>query len=223
MEGPTPPRLLPASRRRMTRVASTHRLARRTIWKRLWVVSVAFLVLSILGVGPLIHHIYFDPSHPPPLGPFIRFELPTVGIVYDAHGEVLFELAHEYRRVVKYEEIPPVVRDAILSAEEKNFFSPSGCDYGSFPRVLWSNLVRSVRGSRPDSGPDPRPNRGLTFSQGGSTITQQLVRGYFLRDMTTGEEDNRLVRNGFLSRMAARVLGASGTKKLLRKMERGRV
>jgi penicillin-binding protein 1A len=177
----------------------------------------------VLGVGLLAHHIYFDRSNLPAIDPFIRFELPTVGTVYDAHGEVLFELAREYRRVVKYEEIPPVVRDAILSAEDKNFFTHSGVDYGAFPRVVWSNLARSVRGRRPDSGPDRRPNRGFIFSQGGSTITQQLVRGYFLQSMTTGEEDNRLVRDGFLSRLAARVVGASATNKLLRKMEEVRL
>ena len=178
-----------------------------------------FLVILVLSLGLIAHHIYFDRDNLPSLEPFIQFELPAVGKVYDVNGGVLFELAREYRRSVKFDELPPVVRDAIVSAEDKNFFSHSGVDYGAFPRVLWRNLARSVRGRRLDSGLNPQPGRGFIFSQGGSTITQQLVRGYFLRSMTNHEEGNALVRDGLLPRLASRVVGASATNKLLRKME----
>ena len=69
-------------------------------------------------VGHLVQH------HLPDLGPFIRFELPTIGHIYDANGQSLIELAREYREVTRYDEIPPIVRDAILSAEDKRFFWP---------------------------------------------------------------------------------------------------
>ena len=49
---------------------------------------------------------------------------------------MLIELAREYRRVVSYDEVPPVLRHAILAAEDKNFFSHSGVDYGALPRVV---------------------------------------------------------------------------------------
>ena len=51
-------------------------------------------------VTGLVHHVYFDRSGLPDLEPFIRFEPPTIGAVYDARGTVLIELAREYRRVV---------------------------------------------------------------------------------------------------------------------------
>jgi membrane carboxypeptidase/penicillin-binding protein len=75
----------------------------------------------VLATWGLAHHIYFDRSGVPDLEPFIRFELSTIGKVYDARGTVLVELAREYRQVVSYEE---VLRHAILAAEDKNFFGP---------------------------------------------------------------------------------------------------
>jgi penicillin-binding protein 1A len=83
-------------------------------------VSAVVLLLLLSGVG-LVQHIYFNRSGLPDLDPFIRFELPTIGQVSDINGKVLVELAREYRRVVPYDEVPPVLRDAILAAEDKNF------------------------------------------------------------------------------------------------------
>ena len=57
---------------------------------------------------------------------------------------MLIELAREYRRVVSYDEVPPVLRHAILAAEDKNFFSHSGVDYRALPRVLQKTAVRSL-------------------------------------------------------------------------------
>ena len=83
-----------------------------------------------------MHHVYFDRTDLPDIGAFARFEFPTIGTVYDSNGQPLIELAREYRRITTYEEIPPIVRDAILAAEDKNFFSHSGVDYSVIPRVL---------------------------------------------------------------------------------------
>ena len=92
----------------------------------------------------LVHHIYFDRSRLPDVEPFLRFELPTTGQVYDAQGKVLIELAREYRRVVSYDDVPPVLRHAILAAEDKNFFSHSGVEYRALPRVVYKTAVHSV-------------------------------------------------------------------------------
>ena len=61
---------------------------------------------------------------------------PTIGHIYDANDQPLIELAREYRQITKYEDIPPIVRDAILATEDKNFFSHGGVDYSIIPRVL---------------------------------------------------------------------------------------
>ena len=71
----------------------------------------------------LLHYVYFDRSNLPEIGPFIAFAPPTTGEVLDARGEVLTHLAREYRQIVTYDEVPVVVRQAILAAEDKNFLS----------------------------------------------------------------------------------------------------
>jgi hypothetical protein len=106
-------------------------------WKRglLYLLVCATVITAALAAIGL-HHIYFDRTNLPDIGPFARFEFATIGHIYDANDQPLVEVARQYRRVTKYEDIPPIVRDAILAAEDKNFFSHSGVDYTIIPRVL---------------------------------------------------------------------------------------
>jgi len=84
--------------------------------------------------------------------------------------------------VVTYDEVPVVLRHAILAAEDKDFFAHSGVDYGVIPRVVQETLARSVASKR-----DGEEDLRLRLPQGGSTLTQQLARGYFLKDRTSQE------------------------------------
>ena len=54
---------------------------------------------------------------------FKRFEFPTTGHLYDADGRLLSSLAREHREITRYNEIPSIVRDAVLAAEDERFFS----------------------------------------------------------------------------------------------------
>src|SRR6266571_1749854 len=112
--------------------------------KGMWLVAPLLALLCLLPAVRLVHYIYFDRSGLPDLERFIRFEIPTTGEVYDAQGTVLVELAREYRRVVSYDEVPPVLRDAILAAEDRNFFTHSGVEYRALPRVVYKTIVHSV-------------------------------------------------------------------------------
>jgi penicillin-binding protein 1A len=166
----------------------------------------------------LAYHVFFDRSGLPDIEPFIRFKPPTIGEVYDARGTVLIRLAREYRRVVSYDEVPPVLRHAILSAEDKNFLTHSGVDYRALPRVLQKGAARSLAGwGTGDAG------FRMLLGQGGSTLTQQLVRGYFLQNMTRREGGDVLVRGGLTPRLLSTALGVSATNKLLRKLEEVRL
>jgi penicillin-binding protein 1A len=167
----------------------------------------------------LVYHVYFYRGDLPNLEAFIRFEPPTTGVVRDVHGTVLIELAREYRRVVTYDEMPLVLRQAILAAEDKSFFTHSGVDYGAVPRVVQKTVVRSVR-EWWKGGHGLR----LLLPQGGSTLTQQLVRGYFLQDLTRRADGDALFHAGLAPpRLLSMVLGASAMNKLLRKMEEVRL
>src|SRR4029453_18066996 len=57
--------------------------SRPAVWLTAGVVTLnLLLLLPVLG---LVYHIYFDRRGLPDLGPFIRFEFPTIGRVYGAH------------------------------------------------------------------------------------------------------------------------------------------
>src|ERR1051325_2836299 len=165
------------------------------------------------------HHVYFDRSDLPDVRAFAAFEFPTIGHVYDVHGAPLTELAREHRQITEYKGIPPIVRDAILAAEDKNFFSHSGVDYSGIPRVLWkvrlrTLLARLVGLSRSDGVDDP-----IIFPQGGSTITQQLVRGHFLNALTAEENSSQLRHGGLLPRILSFAIGARNVNMAFRKLE----
>jgi len=93
-------------------------------------------VITATLVAGGLYHVYFDRTNLPDMEPFTRFEFPTIGHVYDVNDQPLIEMAREYRRNIKYEGIPAIVRDAILATEDKNFFTHSGVDYSVIPRVL---------------------------------------------------------------------------------------
>jgi penicillin-binding protein 1A len=194
-----------------TRVAATR-------WRRATCFAVSLLTLLLLPAVGLTYHVFFDRRGLPDLEPFIRFTPPAIGEVYDTRGTVLIRLAREYRRVVSYDQVPPVLRHAILSAEDKHFFTHSGVDYRVLPRVLQKTAARSLAGwGTGDAG------FRMLLGQGGSTLTQQLVRGYFLQHLTSREGTDVLIRGGLTPRLLATVLGVSATNKLLRKLEEVRL
>jgi penicillin-binding protein 1A len=181
--------------------------------------AAAVVLLAIHLAVTEFHHVYFSRLNLPDLGPFTRFEFPTIGRVYDAGDKPLIELAHEYREIVRYEDIPPIVRDAILAAEDKRFFSHGGIDYFSLPRALAKARMgmlagRLWRGARHDEA-----NGAALFPQGGSTITQQLVRGVFLRPVTAQENSHQLRARGVAAGLVSSALGARSVNMLARKRE----
>ena len=110
--------------------------------------------LPLLAVAGAVHH-YFDWSRRPDLEPFIRFEPFRIGGIYDDRGKALIDLAREYRRVVSYDEVPLILREAVLAAEDKNFFSHS-C--AAHTRARRDQVVGHAHGAfAPLFGPAARP------------------------------------------------------------------
>jgi penicillin-binding protein 1A len=171
-------------------------------------------VTAVVLLAIALHYIYFDRTDLPAIEQFAGFEFSTIGHVYDLNGQPLAEMSKEHRRITRYEEIPTTVRDAILAAEDKNFFSHDGVDYSAIPRVMGKVRVGTVLNRITRVGREDKADSLVMFRQGGSTITQQIVRGYFLRNLTEKENSNQL-RPGVVSY----VIGARSAKKLVRKIE----
>ncbi len=175
-------------------------------------VPVIFTVLTVFYVN-------FNRTNLPDLDGFVRFDPPTTGHIYDANGHVLIELGRERRDVLQYEDMPVVVRGAILSAEDANFFSHSGVDYSVFFRLLAKTNLRALAAHFTTFKDEDASKHPLVFPQGGSTITQQLVRCYFLQKLSSTKNSNSLQHEGIFSQVLAFVLGVPGTNKLLLKIE----
>jgi len=207
------------------RVRAAARRIRRTRLGRLgWTKGLVRLFLcttafAAVPAGAGFYHVYFDRNSLPDLDGFTRFEFSTIGHIYDAHGQPLKEMASESRQLTRYEEIPPIVREAILAAEDKNFFSHSGVDYTGFARVLCKIRFGNLIGRLSRMGSRDAANNSAIFPQGGSTITQQLVRGYFLKTVTAQENSDQLRHGGRLARVLSSVIGARTVNMLVRKVE----
>jgi penicillin-binding protein 1A len=165
------------------------------------------------------YHVYFNRSNLPDLAGFTRFEFSTIGRIYDVNGQPLKEMSSESRQIARYEEIPPIVRDAILAAEDKNFFSHSGVDYSGLARGVRKIRLGDLIGRLARMGRRGAANNSAIFPQGGSTITQQLVRGYFLKTMTAQENSDQLRHGQRMARVMSGVIGARTVNMLVRKVE----
>ena len=91
--------------------------------------------------------------------PVFRLDPPVIGSVFPIHGED--------RLVVSPEEIPALLRSGVKLIEDRRFDEHHGVDTLGVLRAIWVNL------------------RAGRVVQGGSTLTQQLVKNYFLTDAQT--------------------------------------
>jgi len=80
----------------------------------------------------------------------------------------LFDSAREKRRPVRYEDLPVLLVDAILSAEDKRFFEHGGFDFIRIAGAAWADIRHSSQ-----------------HYQGASTITMQVARTFFLSNERT--------------------------------------
>ena len=82
--------------------------------------------------------------------------------VYTSDGYLIGEFGEERRAVIGIQDVPPVMKQAILAAEDDRFYQHGGVDYLGIARAAFANLA------------------GGGKRQGASTITQQVARNFFL-------------------------------------------
>ena len=93
--------------------------------------------------------------------------------VFAADGSILGEFAIEKRIIISYEDIPDVLRNAIIATEDEDFFNHIGINLWRIPGAVWANFQSGRKG------------------QGFSTLTMQLSRLLFLSPQKTYERKLR--------------------------------
>ncbi len=161
-------RFTPAGRRqRRTATLGGARPPRSTKQKVLTVLkwgSIGGLALTAIGAATVALLFWTWGSDPnlPNIQKLSDYRPPQVSRVRSADGAIIGEIFTERRTYVPYEQIPKVVINALVSAEDADFFEHEGIDYLGMIRALFVNL-----------------KEGETV-QGASTITQQVVKNLLL-------------------------------------------
>ncbi|MGM0691036.1 MAG: penicillin-binding protein 1A [Pseudomonadota bacterium] len=117
------------------------------------------LILALAGVGVLYHLYNTQLPSVDELGE-VRYQMPMR--IHDREGGLIAEFGDQRRFPVSYDQLPPVVVDAFVAAEDDRFFEHIGVDFLGLARAA-IELVRT--GEK---------------SQGGSTITMQVARNFYL-------------------------------------------
>ncbi|MER2606096.1 MAG: penicillin-binding protein 1A [Siculibacillus sp.] len=101
-----------------------------------------------------------------------NYEPPVMSRVHAANGELVAEYASERRLFLPSQAIPQGLKNAFLSAEDKNFYEHTGLDPEGIVRAAIVSVQNKLAGKRP---------------QGASTITQQVAKNFLLTNEQTFE------------------------------------
>jgi membrane peptidoglycan carboxypeptidase len=170
---------LPAARRLDERVAMIARALRRAaiiVWRaararrprtlprvRLWMLLVAIAIVGAWVGASSVLAALPDPAQ------LETAEVPYSTFVYDRDGRLLYTFEEEHREHASLEEVPLVLRQATIAIEDRSFWTNFGVDPGGIFRAFVTNW------------------REGRVAQGGSTITQQLVKARLTGDDQTLE------------------------------------
>ena len=118
--------------------------------------------LFTAGLIVLIAAYFYIAPQLPPIDRLKDVQLQVPLRVYSADGELIAEFGEQRRKPIGYAELPQAVVDAILATEDDRFFEHPGVDYQGLLRAA-VELIRTGQ-----------------KRQGGSTITMQVARNFFL-------------------------------------------
>jgi len=133
-------------------------LIRRLLRFGLW----TLLVLTLVGGGVAGYFVWQVSQQLPPIEKLVGYEPPMITRVYDRNLTRLATLSKERRIPLTPEQIPPKVGHAFLAAEDAMFYQHPGINPIGIIRAAFANMFAGH------------------YSQGASTITQQLAKTFFL-------------------------------------------
>ncbi|TZG26051.1 penicillin-binding protein 1A [Sphingomonas montanisoli] len=124
----------------------------------------------------------------------LAYQTPLPTNVRDIDGEPIADFSRERRVQLNYDEFPPMLVHAFLSAEDKTFFSHPGVDFGGLAGAVWDYTTKLGSGRR---------------ARGGSTITQQVAKNLIVGD------DYSIARKVREAILAFRIEGALTKQQIL--------
>jgi penicillin-binding protein 1A len=122
----------------------------------------AFLLLIFVPLLSGILLIYYFSHRLPDFKPLKERNLNAYSVVYSEEDEVVGKFLMDNRIPISYERIPKPLIQAFVAAEDAEFFQHKGIDYKGILRATFKNLMAG------------------RIVQGGSTITQQVTKTFFL-------------------------------------------
>ena len=122
----------------------------------------ALLVLALIGFATLAVISMLAWPNLPSLETLTDYRPRVPMRVYTADGFMISEFGEERRTLVRIKDVPNTLKQALLAAEDENFYNHSGIDPVGLARAFINNLRSGSRG------------------QGASTITMQVARNFFL-------------------------------------------
>lgn len=126
------------------------------------ILLITMLVMGILGVGSLAGLYYWSSSDLPGFKNITDYNPPLVTTVYSRNHKVLGYFYKEKRFLVRMDEMTPLLPKAFLASEDASFYEHDGVDFTAISRAFVANLKKGAR------------------TQGGSTITQQIIKRLLL-------------------------------------------
>jgi len=128
-----------------------------------WFLYLSSVILGLALVAGLLGGFVIALLYPtlPDLDVLTDYQPKIPLRVVSKEGVLLGEFGEERRSVVRINDVPPVLKEAILAAEDERFYSHGGIDYLSVLRAAIVNLTSNKL-------------------QGGGTITMQVARNFFL-------------------------------------------
>ena len=135
----------------------------RFLWLPLAILAGA-AVLAVVGGAYVVTLAY---PNLPSLQALTEYQPKIPLRIYTAEGVQIGEFGEERRAMVGIGEVPDVLKNAIISAEDERFYEHAGIDYIGVLRAAYANLVAGGR------------------RQGASTITMQVARNFFLSSEKT--------------------------------------
>ena len=122
----------------------------------------AFLLLCSIAVGVAAGLLFVYQLDLPEVRALEDFRPNVVTELYGDDGQVIGSFALQRRILLDYEQIPEVLKDAVVVTEDQNFYSHWGIDMYGVARAAWANI------------------RAGRITEGASTVTMQLAGVLFL-------------------------------------------